>query len=508
MKRAAAYYRVSTSRQATEGRSLSSQRDEAWRRAEELGAAIVDEWQDAGVSARSADRPQFQKMMNELRARPEEFDFLIVQDGSRFMRKIGDHTAYRDELLSLGIKVVFGHRVLDADDPDGLTSDEFFAVKDGAFSRDQATRARRGHAKANALGLWSRRPPDPYVPDPLRRSVPKLDEERADLVRLGIEEVLRGSSLTAATELLNASGYRTSAGNPLRVQSLQKMLRNPFLAGRHPVTGKPGKWESLVAGEVFEQLQAVLDGRAPHRREPRKTDNPEFPLREPGWLTCGSCDGSVTAYYATGKSGKRHPYYQCPRCNVRARRDEAHEAFLALVADLTPTPAYLQRFKQVVRDVWKLRRQDATKIRRKIQAEIDRLMERRDNISEDRIVRTIDAATCKRKLAETDADIGRARGQLRAASRKEGNVEDALRFVDEVVFDLGKLWSRLSVEKAKALQGWIFPEGLVWDFEARGFRTPATNALFATFALLGSERKDWQGHGESNPGLKTENLPS
>ncbi len=58
--RAVVYLRVSTSRQArsggeAEGYSIPAQREACRRKADDLGAEIVDEFVDAGASARSAD---------------------------------------------------------------------------------------------------------------------------------------------------------------------------------------------------------------------------------------------------------------------------------------------------------------------------------------------------------------------------------------------------------------------------------------------------------------------
>ena len=62
--RAVLYLRVSTAKQAKtdldpEGLSLPAQRESCIRKAEELGAEVVDEYVDRGESAKTVDRPQF-----------------------------------------------------------------------------------------------------------------------------------------------------------------------------------------------------------------------------------------------------------------------------------------------------------------------------------------------------------------------------------------------------------------------------------------------------------------
>src|SRR5450631_1353011 len=68
---AVAYIRVSTKDQAerggqTEGFSIPAQREAIRRKAESMSAVIVAEFTDAGESAKSADRPELQRMLSYL----------------------------------------------------------------------------------------------------------------------------------------------------------------------------------------------------------------------------------------------------------------------------------------------------------------------------------------------------------------------------------------------------------------------------------------------------------
>ncbi|WP_343232211.1 recombinase family protein, partial [Mycolicibacterium sp. CBMA 361] len=65
-KTAIIYLRVSTARQATkdgeaEGYSIPAQRSACIKKARDLGAVAVEEYIDAGASARSADRDGLQR---------------------------------------------------------------------------------------------------------------------------------------------------------------------------------------------------------------------------------------------------------------------------------------------------------------------------------------------------------------------------------------------------------------------------------------------------------------
>src|SRR5258705_7741107 len=70
--RAVVYLRVSTDRQVNkavdpEGYSLPAQRQACYRKAESMEAEVVDDYVDHGESARLADRPAFQAMVQRIR---------------------------------------------------------------------------------------------------------------------------------------------------------------------------------------------------------------------------------------------------------------------------------------------------------------------------------------------------------------------------------------------------------------------------------------------------------
>src|SRR5437763_9576594 len=87
--RAVLYLRVSTKEQATkggeaEGYSIPAQRLACKAKAKALGAAVVGEFIDAGESARSADRPELQRMLQFIEE--ESVQYLIVHKVDRLAR--------------------------------------------------------------------------------------------------------------------------------------------------------------------------------------------------------------------------------------------------------------------------------------------------------------------------------------------------------------------------------------------------------------------------------------
>ena len=86
---AVTYLRVSTKEQAQrggreEGFSIPAQREANQRKAEQLGATIVEEFVDAGESARKADRPDLMRMIQYVAK--HKVDYCIVHKVDRLAR--------------------------------------------------------------------------------------------------------------------------------------------------------------------------------------------------------------------------------------------------------------------------------------------------------------------------------------------------------------------------------------------------------------------------------------
>src|SRR5579871_3340622 len=87
--RAVVYLRVSTKDQATrggeaEGFSIPAQREACRRKAASLNAIICEEFADRGESARSARRPELQRMLTFVEEQP--VDYVIVHKVDRLAR--------------------------------------------------------------------------------------------------------------------------------------------------------------------------------------------------------------------------------------------------------------------------------------------------------------------------------------------------------------------------------------------------------------------------------------
>jgi hypothetical protein len=140
-------------------------------------------------------------------------------------------------------------------------------------------------------------------------------------------------SLKQIAAMARADGlvYRKS-GNPIPTATVHKILRNRTYSGDFDYKGVVyhGTYEALVTPELWEEVQAVLDGRRAKRPKKRTHD-----FAFSGLVTCGHCGCAMVGEIKKG----RYVYYHCTghkgKCPERYTREEVlEEAFAGLLKGL------------------------------------------------------------------------------------------------------------------------------------------------------------------------------
>ena len=80
---------------------------EAIRRlADALGMTVVREYEDEEYGRSPGDRPQFQRMMEEVRSEPKPFSAIIAYDRVRFAASAANLARYARELQDAGVELL------------------------------------------------------------------------------------------------------------------------------------------------------------------------------------------------------------------------------------------------------------------------------------------------------------------------------------------------------------------------------------------------------------------
>jgi len=143
--KAAIYARYSSDGQREE--SIEGQLRECNEYAERHNMTIVSTYCDRALSARTDDRPEFQKMIRD--SAKKQFDIVLVWKLDRFSRSRFDSATYRAILKRNGAKVVSATENI-SEGPEGIILEAMLDGISEYYSAELSVKVRRGQ-KENAL---------------------------------------------------------------------------------------------------------------------------------------------------------------------------------------------------------------------------------------------------------------------------------------------------------------------------------------------------------------------
>lgn len=129
---------------------LPAQREACLRKAESLGAEVVGEYLDRGESAKTADRPEFQRMLARVRD-DRDVDYVILDKIDRFARNRRDDANTLFELKGYGAQLVSVKENID-ETPAGQLLHAIMAGIAEFYSRNLATEALKGMTQKAKVG--------------------------------------------------------------------------------------------------------------------------------------------------------------------------------------------------------------------------------------------------------------------------------------------------------------------------------------------------------------------
>ena len=316
---AALYARVSSDRQDVD-LSVSAQLRALRDYAEKNGYLVCREYVDEAESGRIAERPQFQRMLDEARKSEAPFKEILVWKFSRFTRKREHAVAFKSMLRRRGIRVVSITEQAD-DTPTGKLLEAIIESVDDFYSENLAQEVTRGMREAASRGFWV----TSYAPygyrrvhvqdGPKKRPRLELDPPADAVVRRVFDMALRGKSILDITKTLNSEGIPTTNGKKWLKTTVHTMLDNEAYTGTvvwgtNAKDGQPpvrveDTHSAIVSKREFRRVKRLLASRAPKKVNPRRASSPYLLS---GILKCETCGKAMTA--AEAKSG-RYTYYVC-----------------------------------------------------------------------------------------------------------------------------------------------------------------------------------------------------
>ena len=399
-KRAVSYIRVSTREQAQrggseEGFSLPAQREANKRKAQSMGALVVKEFADRGESARSANRPELQKMLAYLKE-DGGIDYVIVHKLDRLARNRADDVEINRAFEEAGVRLVSTSENIDQT-PGGMLLHGIMSSIAEFYSRNLANEVIKGMGEKARNGGTLGKAPLGYVNVRARdengrevRTV-ELDQQRAPLLRLAFSEYATGNwTVSQLAKHLAGLGLDVPAtpskpARPITKGRLHTLLRHPYYKGVVQFQGVEyaGKHEPLVDKETWQAVQAVLGS---HRSGERERMHNHF-LKST--VVCGQCGSRLLVQNTKNGKGVLYPYFIC------ARRQRLHDcSFKAVLIEVVEA-----QMQEVYRRLY-VSEADRQEIERYLLAELARIEGEKDRSVRSLTVRRTNLEDERRRLLQ------------------------------------------------------------------------------------------------------------
>lgn len=198
--------------------------------------ADITVYEDEGFSGRSLDRPQFKKMMQDIKA--DKPDCLVCYRLDRISRNVGDFAALIEQLNGRGIAFVCIREKFDTSTPMGKAMMYIASVFAQLERETIAERVRDNMLMLAKMGRWlGGTTPTGYrsekaqevIIDGKVKSACRLKTEPGEIIAVDIiyKKFLELQSLNAVRKYLHEGGMKTRTGQDYSLLGLREILQNP-----------------------------------------------------------------------------------------------------------------------------------------------------------------------------------------------------------------------------------------------------------------------------------------
>ena len=302
------YARYSSDNQREE--SIEGQIRECMEFAERQGITVIGNYIDRALSAKTDDRPDFQRMIKDSAKRL--FDVVIVWKLDRFSRNRYDSAYYKMLLKKSGVKVISAKENI-SDRPEGILLESMLEGYAEFYSAELSEKILRGltenalKCKYNGGAL-----PLGYTTDKEQHYA--INATTAPVVQEIFALYADGVTVKEICDMMNERGIRTQYNNPFNKNSLHRMLKNRRYIGEYIYrdTVIPGGIPAIIPVELFDRVQERLEK---NKKAPAR-EKAEVNYLLTTKLYCGKCGAFMVGESGTSRTGVVHYYYKC----VNAKR--------------------------------------------------------------------------------------------------------------------------------------------------------------------------------------------
>ena len=302
--KAVIYARYSSDSQREE--SIEGQLRECAAFAEKNGITVLRSYIDRALSARTADRPEFQNMIKD--SEQKLFDVVLIWKLDRFSRDRYDSAHYKRILKKNGVKVVSVKENI-SDGPEGIILESMLEGYAEYYSAELSEKIQRGQ-KENALKCKNNGGNTPLGYVVGTDGVLAVDPLTAPLVTEIFTLYDSGESISEITASLNGRGLKTKKGKAFKIGGVSLILKNRKYIGEYQYGSViiPKGIPAIIDDDLFDRVQRRM---AFNKKAPAKAKATEEYLLTTK-LFCGTCERLMAGESGTSSTkGVKHYYYKC-----------------------------------------------------------------------------------------------------------------------------------------------------------------------------------------------------
>ncbi len=469
------YTRVSTEDQKENGYSLQDQERRLRKYCLDNNYEVIAHYQDDS-SAKNFNRPQFQKLLTDLKEKRIKPSQLICLRIDRFSRNLQETMLMTQILKELKVEIYYLEGNVDLSTPESNILYMLSALLPQVENERRGLNTKQGMRQALRQGRWVWKAPKGYINGPNKDI---LVSKESEYIIQGFKEVSLGlKSPDKVRKELNEVGFKCSK------QSFIKILKDPFYTGRiqikesknEPLEIVNALHQPIIDIDIFEQVQNVLNGRS--RKQPKKSKlRAIFPLR--GHLKCKICGNVLTASSSKGRS-KKYDYYHCQNgCKERIDATLANKDFENYLSTFKVNNEISILYTEILKDICKenegLKGNKLSNINNKIENENDKLR----NLDTKYLNNNIDSDDYKRMSKNIKDNINKLTDEYNLHISTEENLEKHLKYGISLLSHLQYYYSNAPIEIKHQIIGSIFPEKL--EFDGKTYRTLKENIFISLF---------------------------
>lgn len=285
---------------------------------------IVEWYCDEAVSGTTDKRPEFQRLIADIKS--NKIKTLIVHKLDRFSRNQKDTFEYLDLCADYGVKVLSVSEPI-GDSPAERMIVSFISGINEYYVSNLSSEVMKGMLENAHKGLWSGGPP-PLGYDVVDKKL-VINEKEAEAVKLIFEMAAEGYGYGKIIDRLNLLGYKTKKGNNFAKNSLHDLLENEKYKGIYVFNKRsskrrkdkkrnshrfksdeeiiriPGGCPAIVSEELWNKANSV------RKVTGKMKSNAKRQYLLTGMLVCAECGAKMHGNLRTSTKGNKYMTYRC-----------------------------------------------------------------------------------------------------------------------------------------------------------------------------------------------------